>query len=39
VNSVVKSMAVLFLTAILTAGAYFMIGPQILVIVPVAILA
>jgi NADH:ubiquinone oxidoreductase subunit 6 (subunit J) len=39
VNSAVKSMAVLFLTAILTAGAYFMIGPQILVIVPVAILA
>jgi hypothetical protein len=35
----IKSIVVVLLTAILTAGAYFMIGPQIMVIVPVAIVA
>ena len=38
-HSVVKSIAVACLTAILTAGAYFIIGPQIMIIVPVAVLA
>ena len=34
-----KCIAVLFLTALLTAAAGLMIGPQILIIVPMAILA
>ena len=38
-NTIAKSMIVAFLTAFLTAGAFFMIGPQIMIIVPVAIVA
>lgn len=38
-NKVIKSIAVLFLTVILTAGCGLMIGPQIMIIVPVAIAA
>jgi|TARA_B100001093_G_scaffold341422_1_gene326149 hypothetical protein len=36
-NAIVKSIVVVLLTAILTLAAYFMIGPQIMIIVPVAI--
>jgi hypothetical protein len=36
-NAIIKSIAVVLLTTILTLGAYLMIGPQIMVIVPVAI--
>lgn len=35
----IKITVVTSLTAILTVGAFFMIGPQIMIIVPVAILA
>ncbi len=38
-NRIIKSTVAVLLTAILTAGAYFMIGPQIMIIVPVAIVA
>ena len=38
-NGMIKCIVVVLLTAILTAGAYFMIGPQIMIIVPAAILA
>jgi len=38
-NNIIKSIIVLLLTAILTAGAAFMIGPQIMIIVPTAIVA
>jgi hypothetical protein len=38
-KKIVKSIVVVLLTAILTVGAYFMIGPQIMIIVPVAIVA
>lgn len=38
-NAIIKSIVVVLLTAILTLGAYFMIGPQIMIIVPVAIVA
>jgi len=38
-TAIIKSIVVVLLTAILTLGAYFMIGPQITIIVPVAIVA
>ena len=38
-TAIIKSIGVVLLTAILTLGAYFMIGPQITIIVPVAIVA
>ena len=38
-NRLSKSIVVLLLTAILTANAAFMIGPQIMIIVPAAIVA
>ncbi len=38
-NSMIKCIVVVLLTAILTLGAAFMIGPQIMIIVPVAIVA
>ena len=38
-TAIIKSIFVVLLTAILTLGAYFMIGPQITIIVPVAIVA
>ena len=38
-NALIESVVVVLLTAILTLGAYFMIGPQITIIVPVAIFA
>jgi len=38
-NKVIKSVAVLFLTAVITAGSVFMIGPQIMIIVPTVIVA
>lgn len=36
-NAIIKSIVAVLLTAILTLGACFMIGPQIMIIVPVAI--
>ncbi len=38
-NKIIKSAVTVLLTAILTAGAFFMIGPQVMIIVPVAIVA
>ncbi len=38
-NRITKSIAVLLLTAIFTAGSLLMIGPQIMVIIPLAIVA
>jgi len=38
-NRILKSILVLLLTAVLTAGAVFMVGPQIMVIVPAAVVA
>tara|TARA_B110000285_G_scaffold58165_1_gene66539 strand:+ start:1614 stop:2015 length:402 start_codon:yes stop_codon:yes gene_type:complete len=38
-NKTTKSIVVLVLTAIITVGAFFMIGPQIMVIVPVSFVA
>ncbi|MGK0186755.1 MAG: hypothetical protein ACI9R3_002538 [Verrucomicrobiales bacterium] len=36
---IIRSVVVLLLTAILTAGAALMIGPQVMIIVPTAIVA
>lgn len=38
-NRMIKSIVVLLFTALVTVGAAFMIGPQIMIIVPVAIVA
>ena len=38
-NKMIKSIVVVLLTAIITAGAFFMIEPQIMIIVPVAFVA
>jgi Na+-transporting NADH:ubiquinone oxidoreductase subunit NqrE len=38
-NIVLKCIVVLLLTAVVTGGAVFMIGPQIMIIVPAAIVA
>ena len=38
-NKTIKSIVVLVLTAIITVGAFFMIGPQIMIIVPVFFVA
>ena len=38
-NKMIKSIVVLVLTAIITVGAFFMIGPQIMIIVPVFFVA
>lgn len=38
-NNTIKNISVLLLTALVTAGAVLLIGPQILIIVPLAIIA
>jgi hypothetical protein len=38
-NTTIKSIVVLVLTAIITVGAFFMIGPQIMIIVPMFFVA
>lgn len=38
-TTIIKSIVVVLLTAIITVGAFFMMGPQIMIIVPVAIVA
>jgi cbb3-type cytochrome oxidase subunit 3 len=38
-NKTIKSIVVLVLTAIITVGAFFMIGPQIMIIVPMFFVA